>query len=314
MKQDFNTIMEYAIKRCEGIYVDDGAAKNSFYLIYPFTTENISGYIKEFDLKNKSLLTVGSSGDQVINAILNDCKDISVLDINPYYKFYYYLKIASILSLDINKYLEFLRYEDYPDVFKYNKNVFNKDSYNKIKSTLRLLDYESYLFWDELFNSFKPIEIRENLFSNDEDRTNVISDCNPYLQSKFLYEMTKTKVKRVMPTFINGDLFKTDLQRKYDNIWLSNIGTYLSREQVKLMTDKMVKSLNIDGKLLVSYLYETTIDTKYKDNWCQIYDLQQTFNILRDYNPSLISFTGVNGLKFQDENMKDSALIYRKKK
>ena len=39
-----------------------------FKLIYKFTTENISGYIKEFDFKNKSLLTVGSSGDQVINA------------------------------------------------------------------------------------------------------------------------------------------------------------------------------------------------------------------------------------------------------
>lgn len=314
MKQDFNKIMEYAIKRCEGIYVDDGAGKNSFYLIYPFTTENISGYIEEFDLKNKSLLTVGSSGDQAINAILNDCKDISVLDINPYSKFYYYLKIASILSLDIDKYLEFLRYKNYPNVFKYNKNIFNKDSYNKLKPTLRLLDYESYLFWDELFNSFKHIDIRDNLFSNDEDRTSVISACNPYLQSKSLYEITKSKVKRVEPKFIIGDLFKTDLQRKYDNIWLSNIGAYLPKRQVKVMIDKMDNLLNTDGKMLISYLYETTIDTKYKNNWSPIYDLQKTFNILRIYNPSLISFTGVNGLKFQDDNMKDSALIYKKKK
>ena len=34
-----------------------------FKLIYKFTTENISGYIKEFDFKKKSLLTVGSSVD-----------------------------------------------------------------------------------------------------------------------------------------------------------------------------------------------------------------------------------------------------------
>ena len=37
-------------------------------------------------------------------------------------------------------------------------------------------------------------------------------------------------------------------------IFFNHLSTYLSREQVKLMTDKMVKSLNIDGKLLVSYL------------------------------------------------------------
>ena len=134
------------------------------------------------------------------------------------------------------------------------------------------------------------------------------------MQSKSLYEITKSKVKRVEPKFIIGDLFKTDLQRKYDNIWLSNIGAYLPKRQVKVMIDKMDNLLNTDGKMLISYLYETTIDTKYKNNWSPIYDLQKTFNILRIYNPSLISFTGVIGLKFQDDDMKDSILIYRKKK
>ena len=42
---------------------------NRFYSIYPFTTENISGYIDCFDLDKHNLLTVGSSTDQVLNAI-----------------------------------------------------------------------------------------------------------------------------------------------------------------------------------------------------------------------------------------------------
>ena len=101
--------------------------------------------------------------------------------------------------------------------------------------------------------------------------------------------------------------------RNYDNVWLSNIGTYLSRDFIENMTDKSAKSLNQNGSLLISYLYHTTANTKYKNSWCLIYDLEKTFNILKEYNPKLISFVGVDGLKFQDSNIKDSILVYRKK-
>lgn len=312
MNTDFNTIMNVAIKRCEGKIIIDDASKNCFYQIYPFTTENISGYINQFDLKNKSLLTVGSSLDQAINAILNDCLDITVLDINPYTKFYYYLKIASILELELDDFLSFLRFVDYPKVFQNNKDVFNKNKYNKIKSTLRILDYESYLFWDELFLSFSPIAIRNNLFSYDEDRTYVIKGCNNYLQNKDSYNLTREKIKKINITFINSDLFKSNLNKKFDNIWLSNIGTYLTRDDLKTMVDKMSKALNIDGKLLISYLFKTTIDTKFENEWHQIYDLEKTFDLLKEYKPSLFSFTSVEGLKFHDDSIKDSVLVYKK--
>lgn len=305
--------MDCAIKRCEGnINVDDGAKENNFYQIYPFTTENISGYINKFDLKDKSLLTVGSSGDQAINAILHGCQDVSILDVNPYTKFYYYLKIASILNLKLDEFMLFLRFKNYPNAFKDNNFVFNKELYNKVKLTLRLLDYESYLFWDELFNDFKPEDIRNNLFSFDEDRSDIISDCNPYLKNLASYAETRDKIKKVLPHFITGDLFKIDLTRNYDNIWLSNIGQYLSRQFIKIMTDKISGSLNKNGMILISYLYQTTANTKYENGWSPIYDLEKTFNILRDYNPNLISFVGIKGLRFQDSNIKDSILVYKK--
>ena len=41
--------------------------------------------------------------------------------------------------------------------------------YNKIKDNLRLLDYESFLFFDELFTLYEPTDIRERLFDDDED-------------------------------------------------------------------------------------------------------------------------------------------------
>lgn len=55
---------------------------NSFQKIYPFTTENIAGYITQLDIKNKSVLTVGSSSDQVFNCLLLEAKEVTLFDIN----------------------------------------------------------------------------------------------------------------------------------------------------------------------------------------------------------------------------------------
>lgn len=315
MDNNFNIILNTAIKQTQGTVIYNEASNKGFGKIYPFTTENISGYINLFNLKDKSLLTVGSSGDQVINAILKDCKDVTILDINPYTKYYYFLKMACILELKISELLQFLRYKDYPKVFKNNDDVFNIETFNKIKNTLRLLDYESYLFWDELFQSYPMNEIRLNLFEQDEYRTEIITKCNPYLQSTVLYDETKEKIKNVKITFINGDIFKTELNQTYDNIWLSNIGTHIPRRFLKIMTDKTSKHLNKEGKMLISYLYETTKDSIYQQDWCPIYNLDKTFEILDEYNPELISFTGITNFAFNSKKMtNDSVLIYTKKR
>ena len=83
-------ILSLAIKRCGNDYIQEW---NHFYNIYPFTTENISGYIDNFNLNGKSLLTVGSSGDQIFNAVLMGINDVTQVDINPFAKYYYYLKM-----------------------------------------------------------------------------------------------------------------------------------------------------------------------------------------------------------------------------
>ena len=51
--------------------------------VYPFTTEEISGYFKYLNLKDKSVLTVGSSGDQAFNAIYYGARKVTLFDINP---------------------------------------------------------------------------------------------------------------------------------------------------------------------------------------------------------------------------------------
>ena len=265
-------------------------------------------------MQDKSLLTVGSSGDQTINATFKGAKDITLLDINPYAKYYYYLKAAGILELNLTDFNEFFRYNDYPKVFKYNKKVFDKASYKKIKSTLKSLDNDSYLFWDELFDMYQPDHIRFSLFSNDEYGTSVLGKSNLYLQSENTYDETKTKLKELRPEFINEDIFKSNLTKNYDNIWLSNIACYLYQDKIKGMTDKFSDKLAVDGKLLISYLYSIDMNTEYDDDWSPIYDLKNDLELLKEYSPIFHFFKGVNGIKHNDDDIKDSVLIYQKKK
>ena len=314
MNKELEEALYTAKERCEGNIILDEASMNGFEEIYPFTTENIAGYIDYFDLQDKSLLTVGSSGDQIINAAFKGAKDITLLDINPYAKYYYYLKAAGILELNPTDFNEFFRYNDYPKVFKYNKKVFDKASYKKLKSTLKSLDNDSYLFWDELFDMYQPDHIRFSLFSNDEYGTSVLSKSNLYLQSENTYDETKTKLKELRPEFINEDIFKSNLTKNYDNIWLSNIACYLYQDKIKGMTDKFADKLAVDGKLLISYLYSIDMNTEYDDDWSPIYDLKNDLELLKEYSPIFHFFKGVNGIKHIDDDIKDSVLIYQKKK
>jgi len=138
---EFQTILSKALSICNGNF----EYLEEYSKIYTFTTENINGYIKYFDLQDKSLMTVGSSGDQILNAFFYGARDITLYDINPYAKYYIYLKIAAIVSLDYTEFqIFFFKYglQDY-----YNKKMFDKVLFDKIKFNLKSLDYESFLFF-----------------------------------------------------------------------------------------------------------------------------------------------------------------------
>ena len=312
---NFDYYHNRAVQKCDGNYSNDVFEGGDKFLdIYPFTTECISGYIDFFDLNNKSLLTVGSSGDQVLNSVLKGCKDISVIDINPYTKAYYYLKVAAILNLSLKEFKDFFRYVNYPVVFDSNLDVFSLDSFNRIKDDLRLLDYESYLFWDELFQSFKNTRIRYCLFSNDEGQDKEINITNLYMNTKN-YNLLKEKVRSVKPKFTNADIFKIKLDRSFDNIWLSNIGSYYSISDLKDIVDSFDCNLNNDGQFMITYLYDTVKENNYYSKaWPEIYDLTKLFKAFCDYDVDLYSFQGVNSYKFSSKNMKDSVLVYKKNK
>lgn len=312
MNNNFEHVLLSAIINCEDRYCEDNETRKGFDKIYPFTTENINGYLQYFDFEDKKILTLGSSCDQIINFAFKGCKDITVIDINPYTKFYFYLKKCALMCLDYEEFFEFFFYKDYPKCFRTNYNIFSKEKFNNMKDTLRLLDYESYLFWDELFSNFKGEEIRENLFSNDEERFEVTKVMNSYLNDEETYKKAREVIKSIHPKFIIGDILTTDVDECFDNIFLSNIGQYITVEELKEITIKFDKKLNKNGKILLCYLFRTTKDTKYKKEWAPIYDLKNSCKILKNYITNLESFIGTKGILFEDDNMKDSVMIYAK--
>ena len=71
--------------------------ESGFESVYPFATENVLEYFATLNLKDQSVLTVGSSLDQLFNALVYGAKKVSVFDINPYVKEYFEIKKQILL-------------------------------------------------------------------------------------------------------------------------------------------------------------------------------------------------------------------------
>ncbi len=303
-------ILKSAKQRCEDKVYYDEAESLSFPLIYPFTTENIAGYINLFNLENKSLLTVGSSGDQALNAILKGCNDVTILDVNPYTEYYFYLKYATISQVNLEEFLKFFCYMNYPHIYERNEKVFNRNTYLKIKDSLKNLNYDAYYFWEELFNTYKPYIVRK-LFESDEDRWPYLKKYNLYLKDSNSYEELKKKLNNINIEFITTDIYQPNLNRNYDNIWLSNIARYEENLEYfkKQVIDVLNTHLNTNGHMLIAYLYNTIPTSRYFPNLARLYDLSNTLNIFKEYNPEYINFPGV---RIPFRRGQDGVILYRK--
>ena len=307
---DFETNLYKASSICDGKFV----FSTSYSKIYSFTTENIDGYINYFDLNNKSLLTVGSSGDQILNSFYSGARDITLFDINEYAKYYVYLKISAILSLSYMEFkLFFFKYGISP--FKRNTYMFSKEIFNKIKDNLRIFDYESYLFFDELFSLYNSNDIRDRLFDDDEDRNIVIKGFNRYLKDEESYNKLKSIIKKISFKYICGDIFEDDIYGKFDNVFLSNLCTITSLEKLKNLLEKLVKNnLNSEGSILLGYLWDTSFtDRNYKDHWKDIYKMPIVKEYLKEYITEAYDISGPRNILWEDNKQDDLVLIYRKK-
>ncbi|MGN1371752.1 MAG: DUF3419 family protein [Candidatus Coprovivens sp.] len=105
MVKDDVVLAQKIISRSEFNFGCENTFHNSS-AIYRFSNERLQDYGEYFVNKNK-VLSVISSGDQILNAILNGVKDIDAFDISVFPKYFLYLKIGAIKSLSREEYLNF---------------------------------------------------------------------------------------------------------------------------------------------------------------------------------------------------------------
>lgn len=305
---NLETNLYNSLANCDGSFTD----LTKYSKIYTFTTENINGYIKYFNLKDKSLLTVGSSGDQILNAFFYGARDITLYDINKYAKYYVYLKVAAILSIDYKEFQNFFFRQGIQEY--YNKKRFSKELYEKIKPNLRLFDYESFLYFDELFHTYKTNTIRDYLFDDDEWRNEVIKNFNTYLKDEDAYNKLKRIIKKINFKYINGDIFQDNIFGQFDNIFLSNLCTITSLEKLKELLHKLdCNNLKENGSILFGYLWNSDFESNdFSNDWHDIYKLPITKEVLKEYICEHHNINGARDFLWKQNKKNDLILIYRK--
>lgn len=244
---------EYAFKQT--LHLNDKNKKrfSKYSKMYVMTTENIDGYYSYFDFVDKSVLTVTSSFDQALNAILYGAKKVTTFDINKLSFYMANLKLAAVKSLT---------YEEFIEYFLSNK-AFNYEIYKKIYPFLnkKVSHYFNKVYKYYEYNGYAI----KNSFLFHHGHTNNRED-NSYLLNNN-YNILKEKVKDIQVEFINSsilDLPRKLKNKKYDLILLSNISDYAKsffednylQKFFEFIKNDITKLLNKNGLIQAAYIYD----------------------------------------------------------
>ena len=290
-----------AIKKA--LLVRDQTREKSIYFhdcdrVYKGTNENIKSMPYQEALRSKDkILSVIGSGDQVLNSILLDSKNIDAFDISIFTKYYLMLKIAAINNLEYFDYLEFF----------FGEQPFDSKRFDKVVNNM---DYDGKTFWKEITKDKTPSEVYDSkIFTMWSPSIKSANFRNPYLDNMFRYYELRDKLDNSNINYIDGDIYEISkkLNKEYDLINLSNIGMYaisnpdfiINRENPFLQFKRFVKNLKIrENGIVLNYI----INVDRNDSV-----------ILSDYVLNDNEFTNyyVDG-DFDDR--KDSVNIYKKVK
>lgn len=227
---------------------------NKYDSLYTSATEDMATYYKEFN-HPKTFLSIGASGEQVINAISCGAKVIDVYDSNSLCRHATNLRLAALKGLPKEKLLEYYASFD-PRLFA---------------EFAEKLPEDSLLYWFGIYSSF-PIEqagliINKFLFAYKRLDRSLVLLMNPYLENE-TYKRTQKMAEDVSINYLDCDLYSLPekIQDKtYDAMTFSNIYEYLNYNQNttkenaekyrNFIIKEMLPHLNEGGAMMVSYLY-----------------------------------------------------------
>lgn len=223
---------------------------------YLTSNEHLSHYMGDMDLTDKKVATVGSSGDQFFQALLQGSRDITIIDANPYTKVFVEYKRAMFMNLDFEQMLEIRRITKFFDCSIYRKFSHDLSPFAQRFWDTLMLEQEEYL--DCCYNRFDRNAIAERMIHPE-----LMFLCDFY-NNKEIYKKLQSILKEnnFSIKFKVADLndFPKVLKDKYDLIMLSNIFGYHNLGKDLIDFEETVnklykKNLNPGGSIQVQYSY-----------------------------------------------------------
>lgn len=223
--------------------------------IYPFTNDKLELLFKYLDLK-KRILTVTSSGDHALFAILNGSKLIDCFDVNSLSKYFMELKISAIKALDYKEFMKFYKIKEMtPLKIENNPNFLIRMNPKYLNKILKLMpDYYAYFF--ELF--YELIRFKDTMLDV-LINFNFVPSYSGYLKKDKFYALKDRLQDDISINYYDCDIF--DLKKhignkKYSAFLFSNITSYFDDEQLeKLFSLLTLLDGNFESDALVQFGY-----------------------------------------------------------
>lgn len=243
-----------------------------FERLYATSNEDLVALFKKIDVKGKRVLTVGSSGDQTLYAILNGAREVHLVDLCPYSKLFLDYKIAGIKTFSYDQFFKNFRFNYVNTIINGKKeyiidtDFLTSDVYKKISHNMNA---ESREFWDNYFlemNNTKNISITTG--------DSVIGAKGTYLKDKDDYNKLKKKLQDgdFAIRFTNDNIMnfanRINPNEMYDVMLFSNLIDYISnhftlsqngqviRKFKNKIFYKLLPHLTEGGVMQVDYLFE----------------------------------------------------------
>ena len=279
-----------------------------FSLLYSMTTENISGFINQYDLRNKRVLTVAGSGDQRYNCLLRGAREVVSFDVNPLVDLHLRLKETAIKELSHEEFLKFFGVKrDKKDTSFLDKSIFNK-----LKNHL---DKDVYSFYYYVINEFRG-QVFKRVYNEFDYRYSHMIDLSNYI-SKDNYKKMPEIIDGKKIKFVNSNISTLPDElygEKFDMILLSNISDYVHyfygddhMKVFKEVIDRLVDNLYDGGIMEVGYIYQE-YDKKHEKDFSKF-----RIDKSRDKVFSKEEYPVQDILGFYEKEPHDKIVTYQKK-
>ena len=210
----------------------------NYNLVYRNSNENLGEYFKHFPIKNGNVLTILSSGDQVLQSVYCGAKNIYTFDYNPLAIYMGKLKISSLYHLDYNSFMNYF-------------NNYDISYYKKIRD---YLDDNTRLFWDKIYKNIKY----RNQFDHFIQLGNNYNSKESYSYYNNYYE-TQNKIDNVSINYYCTDVYDIlnflPSNIKLDAVFLSNIFDWMNlKNKVRyplFIKKELFNYMNDDGMIAV---------------------------------------------------------------